>query len=230
MHRIAPSSVDLTAFGKPTGFYDRQIKTLSRISRAQSLVLDNDTQDPVGPIPHFDAMISFFSRRDCQPRDRGALIHGDYKIDNLVFHATEPRVVGILDWEMATIGHPLSDLVNLTGPWSWMQTPSSAASGITRKFEVGATPGLPTLEQCVAWYAEAAGWDPSPELAWGNAFGGLRGAVIMQGIAARYAMRSASGETAAEFAAQMKPHGEWTWQMVEALKRPGKRKDATSKL
>ena len=80
-------------------------------------------------------------------------------------------------------------------------------------------PGLPTLEQCVKWYAEAASWDPAPELGWGNAFGGLRGAVIMQGIAARYALRQASGKTAKEYAAQMAPYGEWAWEMVENLKK-----------
>lgn len=52
--------------------------------------------------------MKFFSTT--QPKDQSAVIHGDYKIDNLVFHPTEPHVIGILDWELSTIGHPLSDL------------------------------------------------------------------------------------------------------------------------
>lgn len=182
------------------------------MSLAQSRAIDIDTKIPVGKIPHFDDMVSFFSQSSLQPKDRANLIHGDYKIDNLVFHKTEPRVIGILDWEMATIGHPLSDLVNLTGPYSWMIATNP-------KFAPGVTPGLPTLDQILKWYSEAAGWDPTPDLGWGNAFGGFRGAVIMHGIAARYALRQASGKTAKEYAAQVGPYGERTWAMVENLKK-----------
>lgn len=207
------------------------MKTLGTVSLAQARTVNIGTKIPVGMIPHFDKMVSFFSDQSQQPQDRATLIHGDYKIDNLVFHPTEPRVIGILDWEMATIGHPLSDLANLTGPYSWMYTAASPSvesveelieigHGTAQpKFAPGAVPGLPTLEQCLSWYAEAAGWDPSPDLGWGNAFGGFRGAVIMQGIAARYALRQASGKTAKEYAAQMKPYGEWTWLMVRNLQR-----------
>ena len=65
------------------------------ISDAQSKAVDIETHKSVGAIPHFGDMISFF--RDTMPKDRASPIHGDYKIDNLVFHKTEPRVIGILE-------------------------------------------------------------------------------------------------------------------------------------
>jgi aminoglycoside phosphotransferase (APT) family kinase protein len=215
-------------FGKSSGFYDRQIKTLGTISITQSKATDIETKKPVGNIPHFEDMIKFFSNKAEQPKDRATLIHGDYKIDNLVFHKTEPKVIGILDWEMATIGHPLSDLVNLAMPWSWssnvglgsveQEKIKQGQGQVKKEFEPGVIPGLPSLQEVVRWYAEESGYDPSAELGWGNAFGGFRGSVIMQGIAARYALRQASGQTATEYAAQMVPYGEWTWSMVEKLK------------
>ena len=238
-HKVNPKSVGLESFGKPTNFYDRQIKTLGTISIAQSKAVDVDTKRAVGKIPHFDELIAFFSNKAQQPKDRGTLVHGDYKIDNMVFHKTEPRVIGILDWEMATVGHPLSDLVNLTGPHSWVLEPKfsggkNSITGGTGKaqpqFVPGAVAGLPTLEQCVNWYAEEAGWNPGPELAWGTAFGGLRAAVIMQGIAARYALRQASGTTAMQVGELMAPYGEWAYSLVNILQQKADRQEATARL
>jgi aminoglycoside phosphotransferase (APT) family kinase protein len=97
LHRINPKDVGLEDYGKPSGFYDRQIKTFSAISRAQAAAVDVETKVPVGQIPHVDEMLAFFRDKKLQPKDRGNLIHGDYKIDNLVFHKTEPRVIGILE-------------------------------------------------------------------------------------------------------------------------------------
>lgn len=97
LHRINPKDVGLEDFGRPSGFYDRQIKTFSIISKAQGEVRDVDTKEPVGQIPHSDEMLAYFRDKSLQPKDRGNPIHGDYKIDNLVFHKTEPRVIGILE-------------------------------------------------------------------------------------------------------------------------------------
>ncbi|EHY61002.1 putative acyl-CoA dehydrogenase IBR3 [Exophiala dermatitidis] len=219
-HKVDFNKVGLSNFGRHGGFYDRQLKTFGTLSKAQAAAVDVDTNVPVGDIPHFDEMVEFFKQKSTQPKDRATLVHGDYKIDNLVFHKTEPRVIGILDWEMATIGHPLSDFVNLTAPWAWVGrgTGSEVADRANAAFKPGATPGLPSLEQAVQWYAQESGYDPSTELAWGTAFGGLRGAIIMQGIAARYARRQASGTTAKQYAAQMRPYGEWAYGLVKKLK------------
>lgn len=222
-HKVDYNKVGLKDFGRHHGFYNRQLKTFGNISKAQAAAKDADTNEPVGDIPHFQKMVDFFSDQSKQPKDRSTLIHGDYKIDNLVFHKTEPRVIGILDWEMATIGHPLSDFVNLVGPWSWTlgkdnsDTPSSDLRS-KPEFQPGATPGLPTMDQVVKWYVEESGYDVKKDLTWGSAFGGFRGAVIMQGIAARYAQRQASSASAMEYGKQMKPYGEWAWSCVKTLK------------
>ncbi|KAL8876140.1 MAG: hypothetical protein Q9198_005610, partial [Flavoplaca austrocitrina] len=218
LHRLSPTAIGLSNFGKPSGFYNRQLRTLSNVSASQAQTIDVETHETVGKIPHFDDMVNFFSDRNTQPKERAALIHGDYKIDNLVFHKTEPRIIGILDWEMSTIGHPLSDLSNLLSPFIIaLQPPTQALSSrINEGFSpTAATPGLPSRSECIQWYAGVAGWDPSSESDWGDAFGVFRNSVIMQGIAARYALRQASSARAKEYALQMKPFGEFAWAKRE---------------
>ena len=101
LHRINPIDIGLETFGKPSGFYNRQIKTFGSLAKSQAAAKDKDTGRPVGQLLHFDDFVQFFSDEKRQPKDRGALVHGDYKIDNLVFHKTEPKVIGLLDWEMS---------------------------------------------------------------------------------------------------------------------------------
>ena len=211
-HRVVPEKVGLGQFGKPSGYYDRQIVTLSSVSHAQAQAADVDTKVPVGELPRITETVDFFSQKSTQPQDRASLVHGDYKIDNLIFHKTEPRVIGILDWEMATVGHPLSDLCNLTSPY-YMDIHDYKAS----QFQAGATPGIPTRDECVRWYAEVAGWNPAADLPWGDAFFSFRFSVIVQGIAARYALRQASSAFAAEYGKLTRPIALTTWEMVKKV-------------
>ena len=119
---------------------------------------------------------------------------------------------------MATVGHPLADIVNLLTPYTTASMPFAEDSGrVNSKFRPGSLDGLPTKEQNIAWYREIAGWDPEPVIGWGDAFGIYKGTIIMQGIAARYAMRVASSARAQEYAAQMKPYAEIGWMMIEQL-------------
>ncbi|KAK4499037.1 hypothetical protein PRZ48_009549 [Zasmidium cellare] len=231
-HRIPPKSVGMEDFGRPNNFYNRQLKTFATLSVAQAETKDIESGEKVGKIPHYDDMVRFFSTPETQPKDRGTFVHGDYKIDNMVFHPTEPYVIGILDWEMATIGHPLSDIVNLTGPYAAANNPLAAAAGRANDaFKDGATPGLPTKQQCLDWYHEVVDYKITPqELTWGEAFGMYRGAIICQGIAARYAVRQASSEKAMEYGKAMHPYGELGWQFVQDVHRQYEAAKGRSKL
>lgn len=101
LHRVDPSAVGLADFGGKTGlrggFYSRQVRTWKTICGAQAAVRDVATGREVGQLSHFDELVAFFADESRQPRDRVAIVHGDYKIDNVVFHRTEPRVIGILE-------------------------------------------------------------------------------------------------------------------------------------
>jgi aminoglycoside phosphotransferase (APT) family kinase protein len=116
---------------------------------------------------------------------------------------------------MSTIGHPLSDLVNLLNPYSLKDRNEVKH---LPKFREGQTPGLPTQQQLLKWYAEIAGWDPSPDMAYGVAFGFFRATCIYQGIAARYAVRQASSAKAKDNATQRHPMGKLAWEYVQKSK------------
>lgn len=120
---------------------------------------------------------------------------------------------------MSTIGHPLSDLNNVLAPFVHASSKRTVSIGRPNTaFLPGATPGLPTRDQLIAWYSEVAGWDPRPDMTWGDAFTTYRTAVIMQGIAARYAMRQASSAKASEYGQQMHPFAEMAWDFVQECK------------
>lgn len=123
-------------------------------------------------------------------------------------------------WEMSTLGHPLSDLSNLLGPFVFAHhsTSSALSSHTNMAFSKSAlTPGLPSHAQCISWYNEVAGWDPGPESRWGDSFGVFRNGVIMQGIAARYALRQATSEKAVEHGGKMGAYGDFAWGLVATL-------------
>lgn len=101
LHRLNPVDIGLVGYGKQEGFYERQIKTFSTLEKIQAQTKDIETGKEVGHVPKMEEFVRFFGqeggREGKRPRDRTSVIHEDYKIDNLVFHKTEPRVIGILE-------------------------------------------------------------------------------------------------------------------------------------
>ncbi|KAK7976386.1 oligopeptide transporter 2 [Apiospora arundinis] len=219
LHRVNYTQVGLHDFGKSESFYNRQLATWTHICSAQEKAKDADTGEPVGRIPHFDDLVRYFSRVSHQPRDRATLVHGDYKIDNLVFHPTDPRVIGILDWEMSTVGHPLSDLAGFVLPYYTARLQTK----YFRSDTFLATPGLPTPQMIVQWYQEVnAGWgDPRPDMEWAVAFAAFRSAAICQGIAARVATRQATSPQAQNYADAFRPFAEFAWDLVRHKESDG---------
>ncbi|KAL4798520.1 kinase-like domain-containing protein [Aspergillus venezuelensis] len=217
-HRIDPGRIGLGSYGKSGGFYNRQLETWRNLNTAQGAVKDKETGEPVGPVPGTEDFLAFFADPKYQPRDRASLIHGDFKIDNIVYHKTEPRIIGFLDWEMSTIGHPLADIANIIHPWTVNAISTKAARELYLVHDIEHIMGLPSIAQCLEWYASEAGWDPAPELRWAEAFCLFRLSIIYQGIAARYAARQATGGKARELGQARYPSAELAKKVIGDIK------------
>ena len=95
-------------FASNTPYFPRQIKSLSAVSAAQAQAVDVESGKQTGDIPRFAEMLAWYRANLPDERKTGLrIVHGDYKLDNLVFHPTENRVIGILDWELCTLGSPV---------------------------------------------------------------------------------------------------------------------------
>ncbi|CAG8474814.1 10434_t:CDS:2, partial [Racocetra fulgida] len=174
----------------PSGFYSRQIHSLFKVSEAQAATMD-DKGNKVGSLPRLNDMIQWFKNNEIL--DDTSIIHGDFK----VFHPTESRVIGILDWELSTIGHPLSDLANLLMNFFTKDLPGSPITGLR---DVKNLP-IPSANELIQAYCEKSGRQyPIPNFEFAIAFTFFRTAVILQGIAARIARKQASSAKANAYA------------------------------
>lgn len=200
LHSVDPRNIGLPeSFTKNmSSHYPRQTVTLAKVEAAQAAVKDDKTGKELGRIPNFDQIIEWMKSN--MPQERVAIVHGDYKIDNLIFHPTENRVIAILDWELCTIGHPLADLGNLLHPYMIPGNGDGVMKGLKNVSQKNWPAGLPALETQLATYAKYAGWNPAPLWPFAVVYAHLRLSVITHGIAARLSRGQASSAHAKDLA------------------------------
>ncbi|MCU0819451.1 MAG: phosphotransferase family protein [Beijerinckiaceae bacterium] len=182
LHRVRPEAVGLADYGRPGSYFERQLARWSK-------QWQESTSDP---IPELDRLGAWLAEN--LPADDGAvsLAHGDFRMGNVIFHPTEPRVVAILDWELSTLGHPLADVGFCA--MAWHTTPDEYGGILGLDL---AAQGLPTEAEFLARYAKANPSVAAPT-AFHKAFALFRFAVIFVGIADRAKQGTASGADAAK--------------------------------
>lgn len=189
LHSVDPDAVGLADFGAPGNYYERQVSRWTRQYRASEGEL----------IPAMETLIEWLPAN--MPADDGltTLVHGDYRLDNLMFHATEPRIIAVLDWELATLGHPLADLAYQIMGWAM---PGSLA-GIDRK-----ALGIPSDEEYIAEYCRRTGRGSVENMNFYMVFCVFRLAAILQGVWKRAVQGNASSPEALERGKMVKPLAE----------------------
>ena len=199
LHNIDPQAVGLGDYGAPGGYFERQVGRWTKQYRASQ----TDEIDEV------ERLIDWLPRTLPQ-QDRTAIIHGDYRIDNLIFAKDAPRVTAVLDWELSTLGDPLADFAYLAMNWAMPRGDRQAQLG---GIDLDAL-GIPGLEELTERYCVRTGRDGVPDLNWYFAYGLFRLVGIVQGIKKRIIDGNASHAEAEKTAARVRPLAEQAWHFA----------------
>jgi aminoglycoside phosphotransferase (APT) family kinase protein len=201
LHRVAYAARGLGDFGRPGNYLARQIGRWSRQYRASE----------TAPIAAMDSLIAWLPEH-LPAEGAPAVVHGDYRMDNLVFHKEEPRVIGVLDWELSTIGDPIADFAYHA--MSWRVTPELFRGLAGIDF---AGLGIPDEAAYVAAYCRRTGRAAIPAWEFYMVYSLFRIAAILQGIAKRALDGTAAGADAAEQGRLARPLAEQAWALARSL-------------
>jgi len=197
LHSVDWRAVGLEDFGKPTDYVARQVSRWTRQYVASR----------TGPIPSMERLIEWLPAH-IPPDGETAIAHGDYRLDNLVLHPVEPRVVAVLDWELSTLGHPVADLAYNCMTYRLPEGPLWKGLGALDCVSLG----IPSERDYVAAYCRRTGRSDIRDWGFFMAFGLFRLASICQGVYARAIQGNASSENALEVGrkAPMLADAAWT--------------------
>lgn len=174
LHSYDPAAIGLGDFGKPGNYFARQIERWSKQYRASET-------EKIEPMEQLMAWLA----RTVPVQDRVSVVHGDYRLDNMIFHASEPRVIAVLDWELSTLGDPLADFTYFL--MTWVMPPAGSDSAGSRGIAGidHEALGIPTIADAVGQYCALTARQGLPDLEWYFAYNLFRLAAILQGIAGR---------------------------------------------
>ena len=206
LHTVDVKAQGLEHYGKPGNYFERQI------GRWSKQYLASVTQ----PIPEMDRLIDWLpAHMPASARtDLTSIVHGDFRLDNLMFHPTEPRVLAVLDWELSTLGHPLADFSYHCMSWHIDASQFRGIGGLNLT-ELG----IPSEAEYIRRYCERTGFTTPEALApdWNFylAYNMFRIAAILQGIAKRVEAGTASSAQAKVNGAGARPMAELAWKFAQ---------------
>ena len=207
LHKVDYAARGLAGYGKPGNYFERQIGRWSKQYQASV------TQ----PITEMDRLIDWLPAHiPASARDEGltSIVHGDYRLDNVIFHPSEPRILAVLDWELSTLGHPLADFSYHCMAWHIPPGTFRGIGGVDL-----ASLGIPSEQDYIRRYCERTGLATPEQLApdWNFylAYNMFRIAAILQGIAKRVEAGTASSAQARASGAGARPMAELAWSFAQ---------------
>jgi aminoglycoside phosphotransferase (APT) family kinase protein len=198
LHSFDPTAVGLADFGRAENYVARQVERWSKQYRA------SETEK----VEEMERLIAWLPEH-IPPAGAARIVHGDYRLDNLIVAADSPRVLAVLDWELSTLGDPLADFTYHLMQW---HMPPDEGTGVGSLLDHDlAALGIPSLADYVASYVARTGLDPRPHLSAYLAYNFFRLAAIFQGIVGRVRDGTATSEHAATKAQMVRPLAIKAW-------------------
>ncbi len=201
LHAVDWAAAGLTDFGKPTDYVRRQIARWKRQYQASK----------THEIPAMDKLADWLES-NAPERDETTIAHGDFRLENMIFHPTEPLPVAVIDWELATLGHPLCDLGY--NCMTYHLPSSMIGCGGLADVDIRSL-GIPDEETYVERYCRLTGRGGIPNWTFFLAFSFFRGASILQGVYARALQSNAAHPQALEVGLYAAPVAEIAWGLVD---------------
>jgi aminoglycoside phosphotransferase (APT) family kinase protein len=203
LHAFDPAAIGLADFGKGENYVARQVDRWSKQYRASET-------EKIAAMEHLIAWLP----RHIPPPQPVRLVHGDFRLDNLIIARDAPAVAAVLDWELSTLGDALADFTYHLMAWHMPASESAAGTASLVGHDLGAL-GIPSMADYVDDYVARTGLDPRPHLATYMAYNFFRIAAILQGIIGRVRDGTATSEHAPAKAAMIRPLAEKAWTFAQ---------------
>ncbi len=200
LHNTDVEAAGLSDYGKPGNYFERQVSRWTKQYRAAETETMHEMERLIAWLPQTLPM-----------QDRTSIVHGDYRIDNMIFAQDQAKVKAVLDWELSTLGDPLADFTYVAMAWVTDNEGRSGVADLDR-----AVLGIPELDEIVTRYCAATDRTSVPDMNWYFAYNFFRLAGIIQGIKKRVIDGTANSAHAKNMSERVKPLADRAWHFAQA--------------